>query len=172
MFLLQFHQLYLYLRCSAAIQWKESAHASQGGRDFTVMRPALMDSMVMAACSHVCVWMEGCVIVPPASVIVPPDSQWVVQFGMIKLIEVINPFFSTSAQKCSSSSSSIRFYCYFLLLQGVHCESPCKSGTYGKNCSLECSCENFVDCSPIDGTCFCKEGKTCIWIDKEDVFNI
>lgn len=43
--------------------------------------------------------------------------------------------------------------------QGVHCESPCKSGTYGKNCSLECSCKNFVDCSPIDGACFCKEGK-------------
>ena len=58
------------------------------------------------------------------------------------------------------------FYCIcdavhncLLHLQGVHCESPCKSGAYGKNCSLECSCDNFIDCSPMDGSCFCKEGK-------------
>ena len=43
--------------------------------------------------------------------------------------------------------------------QGSHCESPCESGAYGKACSLECSCVNAVDCSHLDGTCFCKEGE-------------
>lgn len=58
---------------------------------------------------------------------------------------------------------------HYWLLQGAHCESPCKSGTYGKNCSLECSCDNFVDCSPVDGMCFCKEGKINIPIDEHMV---
>lgn len=85
------------LHCPAATQWKESAHASQGGQDFTVMRPVLTDSMVMAAWSHVCVWMEGCVTAPLANVGVPPDSQWVVHFGMIKLInQGYESFFSIS----------------------------------------------------------------------------
>ncbi|KAK6326291.1 hypothetical protein J4Q44_G00019360 [Coregonus suidteri] len=36
---------------------------------------------------------------------------------------------------------------------------PVRVVPIGKNCSLECSCSNSVwNCSPIDGTCFCKEG--------------
>lgn len=42
--------------------------------------------------------------------------------------------------------------------QGPHCASLCPPDTYGVNCSQRCSCENAIACSPIDGTCVCKEG--------------
>lgn len=43
-------------------------------------------------------------------------------------------------------------------LQGPHCASLCPPDTYGVNCSARCSCENAITCSPIDGSCVCKEG--------------
>lgn len=43
-------------------------------------------------------------------------------------------------------------------LQGPHCASLCPPDTYGVNCSAHCSCENAIACSPIDGSCVCKEG--------------
>ncbi|KAF5920148.1 hypothetical protein HPG69_006419 [Diceros bicornis minor] len=42
-------------------------------------------------------------------------------------------------------------------VQGPHCASLCPPDTYGVNCSARCSCENAIACSPIDGTCVCKE---------------
>lgn len=47
---------------------------------------------------------------------------------------------------------------YLLLLQGEVCAVPCAAGTYGPNCSSICSCNNGGTCSPIDGSCTCKEG--------------
>lgn len=46
-----------------------------------------------------------------------------------------------------------------LCFQGPHCANLCPPDTYGINCSSRCSCENAIACSPIDGTCICKEGK-------------
>ncbi|XP_011364797.1 platelet endothelial aggregation receptor 1 [Pteropus vampyrus] len=34
----------------------------------------------------------------------------------------------------------------------------CPPDTYGVNCSARCACENAIACSPIDGSCVCKEG--------------
>lgn len=45
-----------------------------------------------------------------------------------------------------------------LCFQGPHCANLCPPDTYGINCSSHCSCENAIACSPIDGTCICKEG--------------
>lgn len=42
--------------------------------------------------------------------------------------------------------------------QGPHCASLCPPDTYGVNCSARCACENAIACSPIDGSCVCKEG--------------
>lgn len=42
--------------------------------------------------------------------------------------------------------------------QGPHCANLCPPNTYGINCSSRCSCENAIACSPVDGTCICKEG--------------
>lgn len=44
------------------------------------------------------------------------------------------------------------------LFQGPHCANLCPPNTYGINCSSHCSCENAIACSPVDGTCICKEG--------------
>lgn len=45
-----------------------------------------------------------------------------------------------------------------LLFQGEVCTVPCAAGTYGSNCSSVCSCNNGGTCSPVDGSCTCKEG--------------
>ena len=42
--------------------------------------------------------------------------------------------------------------------QGEVCAVPCAAGTYGANCSSVCSCDNGAVCSPVDGSCTCKEG--------------
>lgn len=42
--------------------------------------------------------------------------------------------------------------------QDEHCSSLCPSDTFGVNCSEHCSCQHGVACSPIDGSCICKEG--------------
>uniref|UniRef100_A0A8B9TZ76 Platelet endothelial aggregation receptor 1 n=1 Tax=Anas zonorhyncha TaxID=75864 RepID=A0A8B9TZ76_9AVES len=39
-----------------------------------------------------------------------------------------------------------------------HCSSLCPPDTFGVNCSGHCSCQHAVACSPIDGSCSCKEG--------------
>lgn len=44
-------------------------------------------------------------------------------------------------------------------LQGDDCTIPCEAGTYGTNCSSVCNCKNDGTCSPVDGLCYCKEGK-------------
>lgn len=44
-------------------------------------------------------------------------------------------------------------------LQGDDCTIPCMAGTYGTNCSSVCNCKNDGACSPVDGLCYCKEGK-------------
>lgn len=47
----------------------------------------------------------------------------------------------------------------FCGLQGEDCTIPCMAGTYGTNCSSVCNCKNDGACSPVDGLCYCKEGK-------------
>ena len=47
---------------------------------------------------------------------------------------------------------------HLLLFQGEVCAVPCAAGTYGPNCSSVCSCNNGGTCSPVDGSCTCKEG--------------
>lgn len=47
----------------------------------------------------------------------------------------------------------------FCGLQGDDCTIPCMAGTYGTNCSSVCNCKNDGACSPVDGLCYCKEGK-------------
>ncbi|KAL2300698.1 hypothetical protein Nmel_013583 [Mimus melanotis] len=47
----------------------------------------------------------------------------------------------------------------FAGLQGDDCTIPCMAGTYGTNCSSLCNCKNDGTCSPVDGLCYCKEGK-------------
>lgn len=42
--------------------------------------------------------------------------------------------------------------------QDEHCSSLCPPDTFGVNCSGRCSCQHAVACSPIDGSCSCKEG--------------
>lgn len=44
-------------------------------------------------------------------------------------------------------------------LQGSHCSVYCSEDTFGDKCSQKCSCKNYLACSPIDGSCVCKEGK-------------
>ena len=44
-------------------------------------------------------------------------------------------------------------------VQGEVCAVPCAAGTYGPNCSSVCSCSNGGTCSPVDGSCTCREGK-------------
>lgn len=46
-----------------------------------------------------------------------------------------------------------------LFVQGEVCAVPCAAGTYGPNCSSVCSCSNGGTCSPVDGSCTCREGK-------------
>lgn len=148
--------------CPAATPWKVNAHASPGGRGCSAMRPAHAGSSVTAAWSRVCVWMEGRVTLPPANVNVPLDSRWVDTTLLgISRQTTINTFvrFNFPLLRLDGMTRFFFLISFYWLLQGAHCESPCKSGTYGKNCSLECSCDNFVDCSPVDGMCFCKEGK-------------
>ncbi|TKC40626.1 hypothetical protein EI555_014045, partial [Monodon monoceros] len=41
---------------------------------------------------------------------------------------------------------------------GEVCAVPCAAGTYGPNCSSVCSCNSGGTCSPVDGSCTCKEG--------------
>ncbi|KAJ8790362.1 hypothetical protein J1605_021439 [Eschrichtius robustus] len=43
-------------------------------------------------------------------------------------------------------------------LEGEVCAVPCAAGTYGPNCSSVCSCNSGGTCSPVDGSCTCKEG--------------
>jgi len=47
----------------------------------------------------------------------------------------------------------------FFGLQGDDCTITCVAGTYGTNCSSICNCKNDGACSPVDGLCYCKEGK-------------
>uniref|UniRef100_A0A672U6S9 EGF-like domain-containing protein n=1 Tax=Strigops habroptila TaxID=2489341 RepID=A0A672U6S9_STRHB len=47
----------------------------------------------------------------------------------------------------------------FFGLQGDDCTITCMAGTYGTNCSSVCNCKNDGACSPVDGLCYCKEGK-------------
>ena len=47
---------------------------------------------------------------------------------------------------------------HLFLFQGEVCAVPCAAGTYGPNCSSVCSCNNGGTCSPVDGSCTCKEG--------------
>ncbi|NXA01094.1 PEAR1 protein, partial [Nesospiza acunhae] len=42
--------------------------------------------------------------------------------------------------------------------QDEHCSSLCPPNTFGVNCSGLCSCQHSLACSPLDGSCFCKEG--------------
>ncbi|XP_049661067.1 platelet endothelial aggregation receptor 1 isoform X6 [Accipiter gentilis] len=39
-----------------------------------------------------------------------------------------------------------------------HCSSLCPPDTFGTNCSGRCSCQHALACSPLDGSCLCKEG--------------
>lgn len=34
----------------------------------------------------------------------------------------------------------------------------CPEGTFGLNCTNNCTCENGAICSPIDGSCTCSPG--------------
>lgn len=47
-----------------------------------------------------------------------------------------------------------------LLIQGTDCSTPCPLGRYGINCSSRCGCKNDAVCSPVDGSCICKAGKS------------
>ncbi|NWZ58543.1 PEAR1 protein, partial [Haliaeetus albicilla] len=42
--------------------------------------------------------------------------------------------------------------------QDEHCSSLCPPDTFGMNCSGRCSCQHALACSPLDGSCLCKEG--------------
>ncbi|NXW45134.1 PEAR1 protein, partial [Nyctiprogne leucopyga] len=42
--------------------------------------------------------------------------------------------------------------------QDEHCSSLCPPDTFGMNCSGRCSCQHALGCSPLDGSCLCKEG--------------
>lgn len=46
----------------------------------------------------------------------------------------------------------------YLSLPGALQVRPSAAGTYGPNCSSVCSCNNGGTCSPVDGSCTCKEG--------------
>ncbi|XP_030920188.1 platelet endothelial aggregation receptor 1 [Geospiza fortis] len=48
-------------------------------------------------------------------------------------------------------------YCSQRILD-EHCSSLCPPNTFGVNCSGLCSCQHSLACSPLDGSCFCKEG--------------
>lgn len=138
------HSPVLLCHYPAATQWKESARACRGGRGCSATRRAHWVSTATAAWSRACVWMAGCVTAPLAGATVPPASR-----------SDKTPLYMTF-----SKGYKVLYRDFFFnnIFQGTHCESPCKSGSYGKNCSLQCSCHNFVDCSPVDGACFCKEG--------------
>ncbi|KAI7811512.1 vacuolar protein sorting-associated protein 8-like protein [Triplophysa rosa] len=45
-----------------------------------------------------------------------------------------------------------------LLILGDDCSQTCPPGLYGTNCTSACHCHNLASCSPIDGSCICKEG--------------
>ena len=36
--------------------------------------------------------------------------------------------------------------------------SVCKEGKWGNNCTMNCTCQNSVSCSHVNGTCECKTG--------------
>lgn len=52
-------------------------------------------------------------------------------------------------------------YCYLFYIlgwRGSHCENPCESNKYGKDCKESCDCQNNGDCNPINGSCNCVPG--------------
>uniref|UniRef100_A0A8C0HRM3 Platelet endothelial aggregation receptor 1 n=1 Tax=Buteo japonicus TaxID=224669 RepID=A0A8C0HRM3_9AVES len=46
----------------------------------------------------------------------------------------------------------------WVLSPDEHCSSLCPPDTFGMNCSGRCSCQHALACSPLDGSCLCKEG--------------
>lgn len=44
------------------------------------------------------------------------------------------------------------------LPQGEDCATVCPPGLYGPGCMSTCSCHNHASCSPVDGSCVCREG--------------
>lgn len=41
---------------------------------------------------------------------------------------------------------------------GFHCERPCDSGSFGKDCKEKCECLNSGSCHPTTGECYCAPG--------------
>lgn len=65
-------------------------------------------------------------------------------------------------------SARVSIYCHvgcllhdfaLFLPQGEDCSTVCPPGLFGRSCMSTCSCHNHASCSPVDGSCLCKEGK-------------
>ncbi|KAI8483384.1 Endothelial cell-specific molecule 1 [Branchiostoma belcheri] len=44
--------------------------------------------------------------------------------------------------------------------RGDRCQHECAPGTFGRNCSMRCYCENNALCDPGNGSCICAEGQS------------
>lgn len=95
----------------------------------------------------------------------------------------INKQFSKALEKCSEPTlhfclrlfgrlfiflvCRVSIYCHadfmshdfaLFLHQGEGCATVCPAGLYGPSCISTCSCHNHASCSPVDGSCICREG--------------
>lgn len=93
--------------------------------------------------------------------------DWSVRYREVQWTVLV--FLSASAQTIlflfQDCQSRHLLPCWFnaswLLLfipQGEDCATVCPPGLYGPSCMSTCSCHNHASCSPVDGSCICREG--------------
>ncbi|KAH0620098.1 hypothetical protein JD844_014694 [Phrynosoma platyrhinos] len=139
---------------SAAILCLGNATAKLAGQDFTAMKPVPWDITEKAANRSVPARMEPIVTALQENAHVDRDicGDYKGNKGFENIRDA-NVFVLEQRR-----IPLLLNLASFLLFQGEDCSITCAAGTYGINCSMICNCRNDGACSPMDGSCFCREG--------------
>ncbi|XP_024880441.1 protein draper-like, partial [Temnothorax curvispinosus] len=51
--------------------------------------------------------------------------------------------------------------------RGSLCDTKCPSGKWGRDCKMDCKCQNGATCDPFDGKCKCTRGWIGLYCDRK-----